>query len=154
MINLDDNAGRLEEIIREQGSLASVIKGVSMRPMLKTDRDVIVVSALTSDTLKKYDVPLYRVGKRYVLHRIIGVDAEKRVYIIRGDNTYKKEYVPFDSVIGCLTSFNRCGKHYDVSHKGYRAYARFWHFIYPLRYFTVIMKSKLYSLLKRLRPKK
>ncbi|MBR2651202.1 MAG: S24/S26 family peptidase [Clostridia bacterium] len=149
MLTLDENSGRLEEIIKEQGSLASVIKGVSMRPLLKTDRDVIIVSALTGD-LKKYDVPLYKVGKKYVLHRIIGVDKEKRIYIIRGDNTYKKEYVPFDAVIGCLTSFNRCGKHYSVSHFGYRAYARFWHFIYPFRYMYVTLKSRLRALLRRL----
>ena len=153
MINLEANTGRIEEIIREQGSLASVIKGVSMRPMLKTDRDVIIVSALTSD-LKKYDVPLYRVGKRYVLHRIIGVDTEKRIYIIRGDNTYQKEYVPFDAVIGYLTAFNRCGKHFDVTNKGYMAYARFWHFIYPLRYFYVSARSKLYSLYRKIKPRK
>jgi len=98
--------------------------------------------------LKKYDVPLYRLGEKYILHRIIGVKEEERIYVIRGDNTFVKEYVPFDSVVGVLTSFNRKGKSVSVSNKGYRFYSRFWNLIYPFRFIYHKTKMILYRLIK------
>ena len=49
----------------------STTSGVSMYPMLRNRRDTIIVKPPTAP-LKKYDVPLYRRGDDYVLHRIIG----------------------------------------------------------------------------------
>ncbi len=134
MIGLDKDGVSIEDVLEEHGSYASVIKGVSMRPMLKTDRDVIVLQKAEA-CLKKYDVALYKVGEKYIFHRIIGVDKEKKIYIIRGDNTYKKEYVSFDVVLAYLTAFNRKGKHYTAEHRGYKIYSIVWNFIYPVRYF-------------------
>ena len=74
---------------------------------------------------------LYKRGDAYVLHRVIGV--ESGYYLIRGDNTYSVERVPDGAVIGVLTGFQRKGKEYSVSDKGYLRYVRFWHAIYPLR---------------------
>ena len=64
----------------------------------------------------------------------IGIDEENGVYLIRGDNTFKTERIPFDKIIGIMTSFNRNGKHFSVLDKGYLRYVRFWSFIYPIRY--------------------
>ena len=66
--------------------------------------------------VRKYDVDLYKRGKDYVLHRII--EVEKDHYLIRGDNTFAMETVPFSSVMGMLASFQRKGKCYDVNNKG------------------------------------
>ena len=102
-----------------------------MEPMLRQDRDLVVIRA-PSSRLRKYDVALYRRGKNYVLHRVVGV--EEKGYLIRGDNTYAIERTPDQAVIGVLTSFQRKGKEISTENRGYRLYARFWHFIYPLRY--------------------
>lgn len=139
MSNIIEGEKPIEAIIAECGSYASVTKGTSMRPLFKTDRDMIVILPPTHP-LKKYDVPLYHVGDKYILHRIIGVDEAKKIYIIRGDNTFVKEYVPFDKVIGVLATFNRKGKHHSVNDKGYRLYSRFWNWIYPFRF--IYFKSR------------
>ena len=81
--------------------------------------------------MQKYDVALYRRGKGYVLHRVIGV--EKDHYLIRGDNTYAIEKVPDKDVIGVLTSFKRKGKEISTDNRLYRFYVRFWNVIYPIR---------------------
>ena len=126
-------AGSIEKILQTDGVYPSVTSGRSMRPLFKTHRDMIVLEKIT-ERPKKYDVVLYRIGEKYILHRIIGIDEERSLFIIRGDNTYKKEYVPFSRVIARLTSFKRKGKHGSVEDRSYRIYSHVWNYIYPIRY--------------------
>ena len=48
-----------EEILARDGVLAYKTKGVSMEPMLRQNRDLVVIEA-PSSKLQKYDVALYR----------------------------------------------------------------------------------------------
>ena len=121
---------RFEDLLQKEGRLVYKTKGTSMEPMLRQNRDLVIIE-IPSARLQKYDVALYRCGEKYILHRVIGVEDE--YYNIRGDNTYSIEQVPFDAVIGVLKSFNRKGKLHDVSERSYRFYVRFWNAIYPLR---------------------
>ena len=121
-----------EEILKRDGVLVYKTQGVSMRPMLNQNRDLVTIRPV-SGRLKKYDVPLYRKkGGGYLLHRIVAVTENG--YVIRGDNTYVKELNVTDKdIVGVLTAFKRKGKDYSVDSKGYRLYARVWNFLYPLR---------------------
>jgi len=122
----------LEELLRRDGVLVYKTRGVSMRPLLKENRDLVTVRPYPGNGLQKYDVPLYRRGDgRFLLHRVIGV--KNGVYVIRGDNTFEKELVPESEVVGILTAFRRKGKQHTVEESGYRAYARFWNAVYPIR---------------------
>lgn len=122
---------RFEDLLKKDGRLVYRTKGTSMEPMLRQNRDLVIIEVPDS-RLKKYDVALYRRGERYVLHRVIGVKSDH--YRIRGDNTFSVEHVPFDAVIGILKSFNRKGRTHDVTERGYRTYVRFWNAVYPLRF--------------------
>ena len=138
----------VERELAENGSFASITKGVSMRPLFRTCRDMIVISPIKAP-LKKYDIVLYRgAGGEYILHRIIAV--KKDICIIRGDNTYSKEYVPYDRIIGILTAYNRKGKSGSPSDLSFKIYSRFWHFIYPLRHLRVKLRPILYAVYRRL----
>ena len=119
-----------EDILARDGILVYKTHGMSMEPMLRQNRDLVVIR-VPSSRLRKYDVALYRRNKDYVLHRVIGVCADH--YLIRGDNTYAVENVPDEAVIGVLTGFRRKGKKYDVTDKRYHFYVRVWDAIYPLR---------------------
>ena len=119
-----------EDLLKRDGRLAYKTKGVSMRPMLRQNRDVVVISAVQG-RLKKFDVAFYKRGNNYVLHRVINVIPSG--YEIRGDNTYSIERVPESAVLGVLERFQREGKTYLVTDKSYQRYARFWNAIYPLR---------------------
>lgn len=119
-----------DDLLLREGRLVYRTKGTSMEPMLRQNRDLVIIEPPVS-VLKKYDVALYRRGGQYVLHRVIGV--KDGVYRIRGDNTFVVERVPFGQVIGVLTSFRRKDRLHTVSERGYRFYVRFWNAIYPLR---------------------
>lgn len=121
---------KFEDLLARDGRLVYRTRGVSMEPMLRQNRDLVVIQVPDS-RLKKYDVALYKRGSSYVLHRVIAVKDDG--YLIRGDNTYLIENVPESAVIGVLTDFDRKGKSYSVNDFGYRLYSRFWNGIYPLR---------------------
>ena len=120
-----------EELLARDGKLVYKAKGLSMEPMLRQNRDLVVVR-IPSSRLERFDVALYRRGEAYVLHRVIRVKDNH--YVIRGDNTYYLEFVPDSDVIGILTDFTRKGKQYSVTEKGYKFYARLWNAVYPLRF--------------------
>ena len=123
-----------EEILARDGKLVYKTRGVSMEPMLRQNRDLVVICPAPS-RLKKFDVALYRRGKDCILHRVVRV--KDGYYLIRGDNTFSLEKVSDGSVIGVLTGFNRKGKDHDITEPGYRFYVRFWNAVYPVRYLLV-----------------
>lgn len=129
---------RIEEVLKEKNVYVSTTVGVSMYPMLRNRRDTIVIRPYEG-RLKKYDVPLYKRGNDYVLHRIVKVLPDS--YVICGDNCLNKEYgITDEQILGVLTEFYRDGTHIDMSSAGYRLYARTWVALYPLR--TALKKMR------------
>lgn len=136
-----------EELLARDGVLVYKTRGISMRPLLRQNRDLVIIRPSTT-RLKKYDVALYRRGKDHVLHRVIEVKPD--CYLIRGDNTYLLETVPHSDVIGVLTGFQRNNKRYTVTDGRYRLYVRLWCAIYPLRAAFVRLRHKAGRLAARL----
>ena len=111
-----------EEGLKKNGYHASTTVGYSMYPLLRDRRDNIVVRPCNG-RLKKYDVPLYKRGDEYVLHRIIKVLPDG--YVICGDNCIRKEYgIKDENILGVLTEIYRNGKKIDMNGFGYKFYVR------------------------------
>ena len=123
----------IEEQLKSQGVYVSTTVGWSMWPMLRNRRDRIVVLPVGEEGLKRYDLPLYRrPDGKYILHRILAVKEDH--YVIRGDNTYTKEYIPKEWILGYVSEFYRADRHVLSTSRGYRFYAAFWNVIYPVRW--------------------
>ena len=122
----------IEEVLKEKGIYISTTIGSSMCPMLRSCRDTIIIRPVNG-RLKKYDIPLYKRGKKYILHRIVKVIPNG--YVICGDNCLNKEYQVTDrQIIGVLNGFYRDNKEIDMNGIGYRLYCRLWVALYPIRY--------------------
>lgn len=146
-----DSENKIEDLLKSDGRYLSTTRGVSMRPMLKSGRDVIVVLPKT-ERLKPYDVALYRRGESYVLHRVIGVTGSG--YVIRGDNTYSDEIVPESAVIGVLAEYFSKKRTVKVTDKRYLRYSRRVVRLYPLRKMRVRAVSAIKSVIKKIIGKK
>ena len=131
-----------EEILARDGSLVYKTRGRSMEPLLRQDRDLVVINALSS-RLNENDVALYKRGDKYVLHRVIKVMPDH--YLIRGDNTFTLEKVPDSAVLGVMTAFKRKGREHKITDRSYQRYVRFWNAIYPLRHLFFHFKRVLIS---------
>ena len=137
---MSEQNANIEQQLAEQGYYVSTTVGWSMFPMLRNRKDRIVVLPVGKERLKKYDLPLYRLPDgKYILHRIIDVKEGK--YIIRGDNTYVKEHIPDEWILGYVSEFYRADRHVLSTSRWYRAYAVFWRLIYPLRWLFVKAKG-------------
>jgi len=119
------NAEAAKKEMQEKGQYMSQTRGLSMHPMLRHHKDVVVIVPVTRP-LKKYDIPLYMTTYKddLVLHRILKV--RENDYVIRGDNTYFYEYIPKENVIGVLKEFYRDGKYINCeTNKAFRLYSVF-----------------------------
>ena len=128
----EEQFSNLESELKERGVYVSTTAGVSMKPMLRNRRDRVVLLPIGDKTLARWDLPIYRrPDGKYILHRVIDVKSDH--YVIRGDNTYQKEYVKDAQIVGVVREFYRGDRHVLANARTYRAYAALWHFIFPLR---------------------
>lgn len=135
-----------EELLARDGKLVYKTRGKSMEPMLRQDRDLVILES-PGGRLRRYDVALYQRGKDYVLHRVIQVGAND--YFFRGDNTYAEEIVHPEAVIGVLTGFVRKGKQISVTDRKYRLYVKCWCAVYPLRRMAIQTIRGIKRMVKR-----
>ena len=135
-----------EDLLARDGKLVYKTRGKSMEPMLRQDRDLVILEP-AKWKLKRHDVALYRRGKDYVLHRILQV--REGGYLFRGDNTYAKELVLDADVIGVLTGFVRKGMQVSVTDRKYRLYVKCWCAAYPFRRLAIQTTHGIKRMVKR-----
>lgn len=138
------------EYLAREGKITYRIRGGSMIPLLRQDKDTVTIHAVSGDDqIRRYDVVLYRREDQFVLHRIVWEDKDG--YVILGDNTYRMEReIGRDSILGRMTEFSRAGKGHSVKELPYKIYVRIWVWSYPLRSLCVRGKALAISILKGL----
>lgn len=141
----------VEEALKTQKTAAFLTSGASMRPLLRTHKDIVVIEK-PNRPLAVGDVPLYKKSgvDKLILHRIIAINNDGS-YVIRGDNTYCKEHVLPSDVVGVMTALYRGGKYIDCDKSiKYKIYVKLNGFFYPVRY---VWKTKIRSTLSKIKRK-
>lgn len=77
----------VEELVAEGRSVELTVKGFSMRPFLRNNRDVVVLSPLVGRELRKGMVVLFRHNGQHILHRIRRIEGGG--LLIKGDGNYR-----------------------------------------------------------------
>ncbi len=143
-----------EEVLNRDGKLIYTNKGVSMMPLLRQDKDLLVIEKCNPKTLKKYDAVLFvRNGqgkKNYVLHRILKVNQDGSYWIV-GDHCTSGERVEASQILGKLTQVYRNQKTIKVEDKAYLFYVHLWCDFYPIRFFLLKCKSLFYRFFSKIR---
>ena len=81
-----------EEELDTYGRIIFTNRGLSMLPLLRQNRDVLVIDKRGEERMKKYDAVLFRRDSgQYILHRILKL-LDGGYYIV-GDNCITGEYV-------------------------------------------------------------
>ncbi|MBQ8960099.1 MAG: S24/S26 family peptidase [Ruminococcus sp.] len=122
-----------EDYLEKNGSLTYTFKGISMMPLLRSDKDLFTVKKNDGTRFKKGDVVLYRrPPEQYVLHRIVEVRPED--YVILGDNCISREPgIRDEDILGVMTAYIRSGKEHSVEELPYRIYSKAIVGLAPLR---------------------
>jgi hypothetical protein len=96
----------VEDEIAEGHSVRFRLKGVSMYPFIRGNKDEIVLFPCCGKELKPMDVVLFKYKGRHLLHRIIRRDDD--LLTIQGDGSYvSKEVCMVDDVIGRVQTIIR-----------------------------------------------
>lgn len=133
-----------EEELERSGKLVYTNVGVSMLPLLRQGRDVMVIEK--SDVYRPLDAVLFRrpgtAGRgAYVLHRILKIMPDGRYWIV-GDNCVDGELVERKNIMGVLTGVLRNGKLIRNTDFSYRAYLALWCTPYHVRFIILRMIRK------------
>lgn len=133
LVHVEELMPLIQESLSAGRSVRFSPRGISMLPMLRQGIDSVILSP-APETLKKYDLPLYRRDNgKYVLHRIVDAGA---TYTCVGDNQFQLESgIRRDQILALVTGFYRGGTQHSVNEPAYRIYCRFWHYSRPLRHF-------------------
>lgn len=141
------NTTTFEEILARDGKLIYRTKGRSMLPLLRQNRDLVIIEP-PKGRLKRRDIALFKRGNDYVLHRVIKV--RENDYVFRGDNNFfTEDGITDTAIVGVLTGFVKDGKQHSVTEKGYRFCSGLWLAVYPFRALIVAAKRGLKKLIRR-----
>ncbi len=117
---------QVEAELAEGRSVRFRLKGISMTPLLRNNRDEVVVYPCRANELKRWDVVLFRYRGNHVLHRIIS--KEEGRFIMRGDGVWgNREVVRAADIIGVVRQVRRpSGKVVETSSRRWRWQSRVW----------------------------
>ena len=132
----------VEETLTQKGFYAATVSGVSMLPLLRQNKDTVIIEPMTAPA-KKYDVVLFRRDGQLVLHRIIAI--KNGICLIRGDNTPGIDRVEETQLLGKMTQFTRGGKQYSTDQLTYKLYSRLLTALFPLRQLFLRIKRRLHG---------
>ena len=144
-----DSCSTYEKQLKQHGTIIYTNVGCSMMPLLREQRDVMIIKARPEGRLRKYDAVLYKRGDRYILHRILAVKPDG--YVICGDHNYRREFDITDKdIIGVLTGVIRDGKEIPVTDKRYRRYVHIWCDLFYIRAGILFVKAKAARLRRKM----
>ena len=134
---MNEKYSSFERELEENGKLIYTNVGISMMPLIREGRDVMVIEKRDGKP-KRYDAVLFRrdgvEGRgKYVVHRILKVLPGDK-YFIAGDHDASGEIVPEGNILGTLTTVFKDGKPIDFGGFKYRRYVFFRCKFYHLRF--------------------
>lgn len=139
----------LEEELKENKKVRFRIKGNSMYPLLRDEKDEVLLVSCDPMQIHTGDIVLFKFKGNYILHRFI--QKEKHTFIFKGDNVwYNKEYCQANDLVGVVERVYRKkgnatdGEFHEVAPDSVR-----WHFIVRLNQTKIIIRrgiSRLFHL--------
>lgn len=123
---------QVEAMLAEGREVQIRMKGHSMRPLLRSERDAVVLSPCTDPSrLRPGEVVLFRCGERHILHRIVRRDGDRLT--LAGDGNYRiTEYCTTRDVAGiAVRAIRASGRTVDFGSPRWRLQSRLWLTVSP-----------------------
>jgi hypothetical protein len=116
----------VERMISEGQSVTISVKGFSMRPMMRSDKDKVILTAHSDNDIKQSAVMLFRHKGYHIMHRII--DIKENNITFAGDGNYRKtEQATKDDIVAQVTAIIRpSGRVISLDSWRWRIYSTLW----------------------------
>ena len=121
------------------------VKGYSMYPFMRSDKDAVCLKRYDGGVLLRGDVVLFRYRGRYILHRIVKV-TDGISYELQGDGNLSgmEKAVP-DTVCGVMTGrISPSGKEWKCSSLSWKTCSALWMFLRPFRRIMLAVLRRIY----------
>ncbi len=93
----------VEQLLSEGQDVTIMVKGNSMRPLLRDGRDRVVMRRHRDEDIRKGAVMLFRYRGSYVMHRVVKIEGD--VVIFEGDGNYRlQEVVMRKDIVAVVTA--------------------------------------------------
>lgn len=112
--------------MRSQEYMIGCVKGNSMLPALKAERDIAIIESVEGTTmnLRKGEIVLYKERGKLILHRIIKVSYP--TFVVAGDHNLMTETIKADQILGKLKTVIRDDEKIDWSEEHRKVYVFLW----------------------------
>ena len=142
VINNDEFFGKVISLLEEGKEVTIPVKGFSMLPFIRGEKDLVVLEKPGRD-LSVDDIVLFRYGGHYVMHRIISVEGE--TYVIMGDGVPQNtEKVTRSDIYGLVKRILRNGRREVDPHSPcQRRRIRLWKKMLPVRGYLLAIYRRL-----------
>lgn len=141
-------------LMREGREVIIPVKGYSMNPLIRQDKDLVVLEGVESGTASSvgkikrvwpYDIVLFRYNGKFILHRILSIDGDN--VVIQGDGNIKGvEKCKLDNIYGRVTKILINGKReLDPYSKRSVLFFRIWKFLRPVRRYILGVYRRLWK---------
>lgn len=144
----------LEERFDKGESQVLVVTGHSMRPLLRHQRDKVIITSPQIQNPDVHDIVLFRrMNGKIVLHRILDITAQGD-YIISGDAQTDQERVRKNQILAVVTAIIRKNRYISNEKKIYRWYVKVWTTCGILRRCFIAVDSMVFRLVESYRRKR
>ena len=116
----------VERMIGEGQRVTIPVKGFSMRPMMRSEKDKVMLTAHTDADIKVGAVMLFRHKGHHIMHRIADIDGNKITFA--GDGNYCiYEQASREDIVAVVTSIIRpSGLIISLDSRRWRVYSAIW----------------------------
>lgn len=133
---------QVEELLSKGKKVIIPVKGLSMLPLIVGERDLVELEAAPG--YAPGDIVLFRLGGRWILHRLLRFDDRGNA-IIRGDGVRSGcEVCPPEKILGKAVSILRKGRRRFNPYTGPRMFQfRVWEMLRPFRRYILFLYRHL-----------
>ena len=116
----------VERMISEGQSVTIPVKGFSMRPMMRSEKDKVILTAHSDNDIKQRAVMLFRHNGHHIMHRIITIDGNDITFA--GDGNYRKtEQATKEDIVAQVTAIIRpSGRTISLDSRRWKIYSTLW----------------------------
>ncbi|MBR1871800.1 MAG: S24/S26 family peptidase [Bacteroidales bacterium] len=141
VLHNEDFFARVVPLLRSGQKVTIPVKGYSMLPFIRGERDLVELQAATEYV--PGDIVLFSVGGRYVMHRLQSVSGG--VAEIMGDGVYRgREHCPVEDIYGrAVTILHNGKKPIDPRSEKELRRARTWKKFLPIRRYLIFIYKRL-----------
>ena len=116
----------VERMISEGKSVTIPVKGFSMRPMMRSEKERVILTAHSNNDIKQGAVMLFRYKGQHIMHRIVKIEGQNITFA--GDGNYRiREQATKDDIVAQVTTIIRpSGRTISLDSRRWRIYSTLW----------------------------